>query len=76
MSDIIDRACELEQKQREQALAASQPKLEQPHEHDGHRYCLTCSIEIPTKRLTANPNAVRCIDCQVLAEIKNKRAEW
>jgi DnaK suppressor protein len=72
MSDAVDRACELEQSYREQALAAAKPQVEQPQEFNGHRYCLVCDIEVSTKRLNANPQAVRCVDCQYLHEHQEK----
>jgi len=73
MTDTVDRACELEQKQREQALAAAKQPVEQPNELEGHRYCLDCDIELSVKRLVANPNAVRCVDCQTLHEHQQKQ---
>ena len=72
MTDVIDRASELEQKQREQAIAASKAIVEKPQEFNGHRYCLDCDIEINTQRLLANPNAVRCITCQTYHEASEK----
>ncbi|OUR62042.1 hypothetical protein A9Q74_06230 [Colwellia sp. 39_35_sub15_T18] len=73
MTDVVDKACELEQKQREQALAAARVTIEKPKELHGHRYCLDCDLELDTNRLIANPKAVRCVDCQTLLEHKNKR---
>ncbi|KGJ86430.1 TraR/DksA C4-type zinc finger protein [Colwellia psychrerythraea] len=72
MSDAVDRACELEQNHREQALAAAKPVAEQPQEFNGHRYCLVCDIELSTKRLIAHADAVRCVDCQHLHEHQQK----
>jgi RNA polymerase-binding transcription factor len=72
MTDVIDRACELEQQQLEQALAAAKPQAEQPQEFNGHRYCLVCDIELSTKRLIAHADAVRCVDCQHLHEHQQK----
>jgi len=73
VTDQIDQACKLEQKQREQALAACEMPIEKPNELHGHRYCLDCDIELSTNRLIANPKAVRCVECQTLLEHKNKR---
>ena len=73
MTDVIDKACELEISQREQALAAVKVVPEKPNELHGSRYCLDCNVEINVKRLIANPQAVRCITCQTIVEHKNKR---
>ena len=73
MADAVDQAAALEQIQRDYALAAAKKSPEQPNEYHGHRYCIDCDIEITTKRLMANPNAVRCVECQTLQEHKNRR---
>jgi DnaK suppressor protein len=65
MSDQFDRASELEQSYRDDALARHQSRqIERPHEQDGVRYCLACRCSICTGRLAANPEAVRCVLCQ------------
>ena len=64
MTNTVDRACDLEDRQRKQAIKNSKPVTEQPREHYGHRYCLACDIELNTRRLLAAPKAVRCVDCQ------------
>ena len=72
--DLIDRASELEQRQRDQAIqAARNPPKEQPRQNENGRYCIDCTVQIPTKRLQKVPFAVRCIDCQTLKEIKDKQ---
>jgi DnaK suppressor protein len=72
MTDAVDRASELENKFREQALAANKPIAEKPREFDGHRYCLGCDLGLSTQRLLALPNAVRCVDCQTDNEQQGK----
>lgn len=73
MPDALDQAKDLEQMHRTAALAKHKNRaVETPNECDGHRYCIDCGIEITTKRLLAEPNAVRCIDCQSLHEHKIK----
>ncbi|PKG73163.1 conjugal transfer protein TraR [Shewanella sp. GutCb] len=71
MSDQFDRASEIEQRYRDDALAkqqsASHPSLK-PYEQEGVRYCLDCHDAICTKRLIANSKAVRCVPCQQLRE--------
>lgn len=65
MPDLLDRAAELEQRQRDQALkhALNRPK-ETPRQDETGRYCISCDIAIPAARLAAVPHAVRCISCQ------------
>lgn len=41
-----------------------QNRLEPPLEVDGQRCCLGCWEPLSSARLKANPNAVRCVDCQ------------
>mgnify|MGYP002039689911 CR=1 FL=1 len=43
---------------------AMQCHLEPPMEMSGRRFCLDCCDEIAMARLSANPRAVRCVDCQ------------
>lgn len=45
----------------EQAL---QCHLEAPLESHGQRLCLGCHDNLSVARLQANPNAVRCVECQ------------
>lgn len=67
--DNADRAQELEERERRQALAAQQATAtETPREVDGVRVCLGCEEEIAPPRLAANPDAVRCMDRQTLFE--------
>jgi DnaK suppressor protein len=67
MTELIDQAQALEQLFRDRALANHKHNQmnEMPDEdEDGTRYCLSCGIEIPRKRLEAQSNAVRCVSCQ------------
>lgn len=67
--DDADRAQGLEETFRDSALAARQRRpVETPHWVGGTRVCLECDEEIDPDRVTANPQAVRCLDCQVLHE--------
>lgn len=72
--DPIDRAAELEQRQREQAIKAvvDRPR-ETPRQDETGRYCVDCTALIPSARLLKVPYAVRCIDCQTLKELKDKQ---
>lgn len=65
MTDQFDKAQEVEQQFRDDAIAASRNrKIEMPDEENGIRYCLDCADEIPKERIKAEPNAVRCVTCQ------------
>jgi len=60
--DILDRAQEIEQQQREYALRAARvsPK-------PSSIFCEDCGIEIPVKRREIG-GITRCIDCQNIHE--------
>ncbi len=62
--DDADRAQRLEEQQRESALAARGAPAETPRTHHGARVCLGCDERIEAPRLAANPQAVRCTECQ------------
>lgn len=65
MPDILDRAAELEQRQRDHAIkAALHRPTETPRQDEHGRYCRSCGIQIPAQRLVYVPNAVRCVSCQ------------
>ncbi|WP_429885364.1 TraR/DksA family transcriptional regulator [Geoalkalibacter halelectricus] len=61
MADEIDRAQAHNERHQEIALAAWRARQ---RGGSGRRHCLDCEEEIPMKRRTANPQAVRCVDCQ------------
>ncbi len=72
MSDQFDQAAKLEQQDRERSLATHKANQEKPLVINGQRYCLDCEIRVPKQRIEAC-NAVRCIECQTLNEIKHKQ---
>ena len=65
--DECDVAAELQQQDREGALRVA---LREAHRKesaliiDGERCCLDCDEPIEPERLSANPDAVRCVFCQ------------
>ncbi len=69
--DDCDIAAELQQQDREGALRVA---LREAHRKetaliiDGERCCLDCEDSIEPERLTANPDAVRCVSCQARKE--------
>lgn len=63
MTDIVDIANDLAQRERDDALAAHHAR--RPAQASGSsrgRCCVDCGRAIPAKRLEANPAATRCID--------------
>ncbi|MFT0861737.1 TraR/DksA C4-type zinc finger protein [Ancylobacter sp. G4_0304] len=62
--DDFDQAQRLEERQREDALAA----LALSMGGDGRKTCLACGEEIALERRMAVPNAVRCVECQQRVE--------
>ena len=63
MTDIFDRAQELEQRQRDAALAnfaAANPLTGYASE----THCIDCDEPIPDARRLAAAGCLRCIDCQ------------
>lgn len=61
MTDIFDRAQELEQRQRDAALAAFAANIAHG---TSYSHCEDCSEPIPDARRKAAPGCTRCIDCQ------------
>ncbi|EMB3083557.1 TraR/DksA C4-type zinc finger protein [Providencia huaxiensis] len=68
---VIDRACELEQWQREQDLAQH---FKQQTAQEGTGTCCDCGQEIDPARLAINPYFERCVLCQNLVENGTKHA--
>ncbi|QOK91561.1 TraR/DksA family transcriptional regulator [Ralstonia pseudosolanacearum] len=65
-ADIIDRASELEERQREEAIARVRAvrRTEQP----SRKACIDCDAPIPEGRRQAVPGCTLCIDCARLRE--------
>lgn len=70
--DTLDFAQEIEQQNRDFALKQATLNREKAHIVEGEVLCLDCDDAIPKKRVES-VNAVRCIDCQMLQEIKLKQ---
>lgn len=66
--DIVDEAKELEQHQRQAAIARVTDKLAT----QGSADCIDCDEPIPEARRTAYPAARRCISCQKEQEQKTR----
>ncbi len=73
VSDPNDLASDLEEAQRQQAIAlARMAPAEEPDEDDAHRYCLDCGEIIPPARVAA-VQAVRCVSCAQRRELRKKQ---
>lgn len=78
--DPIDRAVQeeefnikLKNKDRERKLVEKIEKTLKKISIGDFGYCDSCGIEIGIKRLEARPTASLCIDCKILAEIREKQ---
>lgn len=60
MTDILDRASELEELQREVALASARYRPA----GQSYSHCEECGDDIPEARRKAVPGCHRCIHCQ------------
>lgn len=63
MTDISDRASQIEQLQRDIAI---KQRIQNPQ--SSSPYCEDCGNDIPLERLKAVMGCVRCIDCQIRYE--------
>lgn len=70
MTDMFDRAQELEQRQRDEALARQAAKQ---NAGTSLSHCEDCGEPIPEKRRLAVPGCHRCIHCQNEHEERNAR---
>lgn len=64
MTDIFDRATELEEQQREDALAEARYQRERERARPSADECQVCGARIPKKRQQAVPGVQTCIHCQ------------
>ena len=63
--DVVDKAQAAETRYRQRAIKqATEAPTDTHYIIEGVICCCDCLIAIPNKRLNANPNAARCIDCQ------------
>lgn len=73
--DIADKAHEVEELWREAAIRDARRITREFPDFDelGHTLCHDCGEPIPVERLAAWPHAVRCIDCQEIADRRRSR---
>lgn len=78
--DPIDRAVQEEEfniklrnRDRERKLIQKIKRTLKKIEDNNFGYCESCGVEIGIRRLEARPTANLCIDCKILAEIKEKQ---
>lgn len=67
MPDILDKAQEIEQLQREHALR-NRAKAQEP----SRLYCEDCDEVIPEIRRQKVPGCTRCVECQIIYETQQK----
>lgn len=67
--DIIDSASEVEELQRNAALAAHRMNRDAV----SAKRCSDCDEELPEARRIAYPGCTMCVDCQADAERRNRR---
>lgn len=82
MPDINDRATQEEEfalalrtRDRERRLIYKIDKSLAEIQSQDYGFCQTCGVEIGLRRLEARPTATLCIDCKMLAEIKEKQSQ-
>lgn len=70
MTDIFDRATEIEEATREEALARQRRRagLDGKIPEDSATLCNECDGEIPEARRQAMPGVQTCIECQTRLE--------
>ncbi len=60
-ADIIDRASELEERQREEAIARARARM--PADRPSRTTCVQCDKPIPEGRRLAVRGCTHCIEC-------------
>lgn len=75
MTDVFDRAAQLEQQERDRALneQARRAGLTGKTLADSAEFCEDCGDDIPLKRRKAMPGCVRCISCAQRFEKRMQR---
>lgn len=72
--DPIDYAQQREEQHRDLALAAQANRAkDKPLVIDDEVCCCSCEEPIPEKRLEAEPEAARCLDCQQAHELSKSQ---
>ena len=66
--DDFDRASSLEMDERERALNAHKNRIKEAPVEYG--FCNDCGNDIPSPRLVAQPDAVCCVTCQAIRELR------
>lgn len=76
MTDLYDRATEVEEAQREDALAAQQRRAHLGEPRDWRtlsaRRCVACGTPIPEARRKALPGVDECVDCASLRQQRER----
>lgn len=64
MTDVFDRASDLEEAQREDALDQVRHRVEAQRARPSAEECRVCGARIPVARRRAVPGVQTCVDCQ------------
>ncbi|MCK5769488.1 TraR/DksA C4-type zinc finger protein [Algiphilus sp.] len=70
MTDVIDRANELAERERASALEAARARTDAAP--SGAMWCEECEALIPERRRQAVPSARMCVDCETAAEMRGR----
>ena len=68
MTDVFDRATELEEQQREAALDEARYRRERERARPSAEECRVCGARIPVARRRAVPGVQTCVHCQAELE--------
>ena len=73
-SQESDMALELRNRDRERKLIKKIDETIARIDANEYGYCDNCGVEIGLKRLEARPTATLCIDCKMLAELRERQS--
>lgn len=75
MTDIVDRAQSSTEVYESAMISAhvNRPRETPDADENGNRYCLSCGEQISMARIEAEPHAVRCVECQHIKEVKERK---
>lgn len=77
MTDEVDRAQELEQQQRDEAIRRARIAASfTPRDPSVETECIDCAGEIEPERLRVLKTTARCAECAQLLEQKHRGTAW
>lgn len=66
--DVALERTEIDREEAIQRILSGALKEEPILDDKGNRICYDCEVVIPAKRVEVVPHAVRCVECQSIAE--------